>query len=157
MDTEDSDEDPDVAIQFEEDGEIVEMEANDGRAAAEIFKSDDEEDKEISTEEYSESKDEDGINQSSQNENRETDPDGESTGVDEISDIESEVDNTPKKCKTMAKGKKKLSVENRLEQLTSSVQMMQEIIMNQHEAANNSQRKRSKKEKEIGEKFVQNR
>ena len=103
-------------VHFEEDEEIVEMEAN----TAEMFKSDDEEEGDASS---GESSDIDNAGNDSQNEGMEED----TTAVDETSEPESEAESIRQRKKKRTK--RRMSVEDHLDQLTNSVQAMQEMMM----------------------------
>ena len=134
MESDDSNQNRSISkIQFEEGDELIEMETDDGDRAKEEFKSDDEEEGEISSE--NETSDEEMDLTEPETEETENE-DASATGTNCTEDLNDLVtsnattpESTPKKGKK--KGVRRQSVKDKLDTLTNSVKVMQELLLQQ--------------------------
>ena len=118
-------------VVFEEDGEMIDMETTDGGKAADEFKSD--EDGEVSSEEFDDEKEDD---EESQHDTSyyETEEDAADVSVssqqeqDSASDSECECVRPPKRKRS---SKTRRSVEDKLDDLSNSMKVMQALLQNQ--------------------------
>ena len=142
-------------VTFEEDGELIDMETNDGGAAAQEFKSDDEEEGEVSSDDEQDSDDEaegqhsDRAEEISENEQSQ-DSMAETTECSEIEPEPESNHSTPQKKKK--KQKKKvyndrrsfIEMENKIDSLADSVKIMQEMLLQQTTQKKNEKQKTAK-------------
>ena len=121
--------DPEQAdkVEFEEEGEIIEMETNDGGAAKRDFHSDEDE-QDSDSDDEDESQDEGTMSHNEDQDNDYQDNEANTSAVSYYEESDNEP--TPKKKKTSRKSYRR-SMDEKLNSLTDSVKIMQEMMLQQ--------------------------